>query len=351
MLMRFVAARSSPEVSPRDSTGAAEVVPQAFPSFHERPPWIGCDLQTLRNFLCGGPPELSGGERLLLPMPDGDRLAARLDRPAVAELSTPLVVLVHGLAGSESSQNAIATARRLVHEGWTVLRLNLRGSEPSRPTSSGRYHAGKTEDLAAAIRALPPKLVQRGVFLVGHSLGGNLVLKFLGEGGHDLPVLAAAAVSTPLDLAGTCARMMEPRNCLYHRHMLRAMKIEAMAEGAELTTAERASIAAARNVYEFDDMFVAPRFGYRGALDYYEANEARRYLGGIRRPTLIIHALDDPWIPSACYTTVDWARLPRIETALTPHGGHLGFHGLDSPAPWHDRMIARWLAKQADKSR
>ena len=129
------------------------------PPFRERPPWLGADLQTLRNLICGGPPELSGGERLLLRMPDGDRLAARLDRPTDL-VAAPLVVLVHGLAGSEASRHGVAATRYLVDQGWPVLRLNLRGSLPSRPTSAGRYHAGKTEDLAEALRPLPPDLTQ-----------------------------------------------------------------------------------------------------------------------------------------------------------------------------------------------
>jgi len=316
-----------------------------LPLFRERAPWFGGDLQTLRNIVCGGPRELPGGERLLLAMPDGDRLAARLDRPA-ADTGAPLIVLAHGLAGSEASHHGVATARHLVGQGWPALRLNLRGSAPSRPTSGGRYHAGRTEDLAAALRGLPADLMRHGVVLIGHSLGGNLVLKFVGEGGHGLPVRAAVAVSTPIDLAATCARMMAPRNFAYHRYMLAGMKREALAPGAALTTAERAAIAGARNVYEFDDLFVAPHFGYRGAQDYYEANAAKNFLAGAKLPTLILHALDDPWIPADCYAAIDWSRLPTIETALTPGGGHMGFHGADSLTPWHDRVTAEWLAQK-----
>jgi uncharacterized protein len=346
MLTPASAASHSANVPPTGATASGEDLSMAFPGFRERPPWIGCDLQTLRNFLSGDPTELPGGERLWLAMRDGDKLAARLDRPIVLEQSKPLVVVVHGLAGCESSYDTVATARHLISEGYNVLRLNLRGSEPSRVASTGRYHAGRTEDLEAALRALPIELARRGIVLVGHSLGGNVVLKFMGEGGYGLPVLAAAAISTPLDLARTCARMMERRNLPYHRHMLRAMKVEALAESAALTSAERATIASVRNVYEFDDKFVAPHFGYRDAPDYYEANRSGRFLPGIKMPTLIVHALDDPWIPSACYTTIDWSRLPMIETALTPNGGHLGFHGVGSPTPWHDRVTALWLEKQ-----
>lgn len=317
-----------------------------FPYFRQRFPWIGADLQTLRNMIAPSQPGPPGeGERLLLPVSGGDRLAARLDRPADAG-SRPLIVLVHGLTGSEASINVRATAGRLHADGWSVLRLNLRGAGPSRPLSRGRYHAGRTEDLAEALRALPSALLQNGVVLVGHSLGGNLVLKFLGEGARDLPVLGGAVVSTPLDLAETCVRMLAPRNAVYQRYLLTDMKSEALAAGDALSTSQRSAIAGARSVFEFDDRFIAPLFGYRDAEDYYRSNSSRALLPGVTLPTLVVHALDDPWIPRTCYDAVDWARLPTVETALSPHGGHLGFHGVGSPVPWHDRVMSAWLREK-----
>jgi uncharacterized protein len=316
-----------------------------FPPFRERAPWFGADLQTVRNILAPKPADRPGGERLLLPVSEGDRLAARLDRPAAPD-ERPLVVLVHGLTGSEASVNIVATTRRLVDDGWRVLRLNLRGAGPSQETCLGRYHAGRTQDLAAALGALPAPLLRRGAILLGHSLGGNLVLKYMGEDVFDAPVLGAAVVSTPLDLAATCARMMAPRNTVYHLYMLREMKREALAAGAALTTAHRAAVAGARSVFEFDDAFVAPMFGYRDAPEYYARNSAQGFLPRIRLPTLVVHALDDPWIPGACYECVDWRNIPAIETALSPHGGHLGFHGEGSPTPWHDRIVTAWLRER-----
>lgn len=300
-------------------------------------------MQTVRNILLPRPGELPGGERLLLPMPDGDRLAGRLDRPA-HPCERPLVVLVHGLTGTEASVNVMRTAQHLVREGWPVLRLNLRGSALSRPTSKGRYHAGRTEDLAEALRQLPPELVRRGVALIGHSLGGNLVLKFMGEGPGDAPVLGAVAVSTPLDLAAASLRIQSRRNAIYHLYLLNGLKSEALAPGAAVTSAQRAAIAAARTIWEFDDRFVAPCFGFQGAADYYERNSSGRFLRSIDRPTLVIHAMDDPWIPAADYGAVDWRSLPAVETAFARGGGHLGFHDRASRIGWHDRVTAAWLA-------
>lgn len=315
-----------------------------FPPFDQRAPWWGPDLQTIRNMLRPRPRELTGGERLLLPMRDGDSLAARLDLPAMSD-TRPLVVLVHGLTGTEASVNVVGTARHLVSEGWRVLRLNLRGSAFSRPTSAGRYHAGRTEDLAEALRQLPPALLSHGVVLVGHSLGGNLILKFMGESDHDAPVLAAVAVSTPIDLAATSQRIRAPRNIFYHRYLLNELKREALAPGAALTSAQRSAIAASRSIYEFDDRFVAPLFGFRGADDYYAQSAASHFLPGVERQTLVVHAMDDPWIPWGCYAAIDWRRLPTTDTAFSPRGGHLGFHGADSRVAWHDRVTAAWLAR------
>lgn len=317
---------------------------EPLPPFLERAPWWGPDLQTVRNLLVPAPRELEGGERLLIPLPDGDRLSARLDRPASVS-RRPLVVLVHGLAGSEESINIVNTARRLVEDGWRVLRLNLRGSELSRPTSSGRYHAGKTEDLAAALRGLPEAGLSEEIVLVGHSLGANLVLKFMGEGWRDPPVLGAVAVSTPLDLAAASKRIQAPRNAIYHAYLLDALKREAAAPNASVSAAQRAAIAGARSIYEFDDRFVAPCFGFRDANDYYDQNSSRHFLHGVDRPTLVVHAMDDPWIPAESYAAIDWARLANVETAFTPRGGHLGFHGRGSRTGWHDLVTAAWLKR------
>jgi predicted alpha/beta-fold hydrolase len=155
MMTRF-AARSALKACAATSHFESANASGTFPIFRERPPWIGRDLQTMRNFLLGAAPELPGGERLWLALEDGDKLAARLDRAAPGRAEKPLVVIVHGLAGSESSHNTVVTARHLVSEGFRALRLNLRGSEPSQPSSSDRYHAGKTEDLSGALRSLRP---------------------------------------------------------------------------------------------------------------------------------------------------------------------------------------------------
>ncbi len=318
-----------------------------FPPFRPRLPWLGGDLQTLRNYLRARPPELAGwpGRRLELALADGsgDRLAAMLHRPEAPD-GRPLSVLIHGLTGCEDSSYIRASARHLLGLGYPVLRLSLRGAGPSGPLCRFRYHAGRSEDLRdvlAALARLAPDLFAGGLLLVGYSLGANMLLKFLAEHGGRFPVLAAAAVSAPIDLKAAQLRLMAPRNALYHRYLLARMKAETLA-GAALSAPERRAVARARSVYQFDDGFVAPVGGFADAEDYYRRCSARRFLDAVAVPTLVVHARDDPWIPAAAYDAVDWRANPRLTPLLPAAGGHVGFHGRGARAAWHDRCITNF---------
>jgi predicted alpha/beta-fold hydrolase len=320
-----------------------------LPEFAPRAPWWGADLQTLRNFICRPRHGVPGVEqRLILPLADGsgDRLAGLLNTPIetspIETSRRPLIVLVHGLCGCERSTYMLRTATHLVGEGYSTLRLNLRGAGPTRPLCRFQYHAGRSQDLRDALAALPHEAARHGVVLIGYSLGGSLVLKLMGEGAPPM-VRAAVSVSAPIDLAATSHRMRAPRNGAYHRYILRSMKLEALAPGAELSPEERRVIETARSVYEVDDRFTARRDGHAGAEPYYAANSAQRFLPMIDRPTVVLYALDDPWIPAAAYQMVDWAANRALRPLLPQYGGHIGFHGTGDAVPWHDRIIGRFL--------
>ncbi len=330
----------------------------AAPPFAERPPWWGGDLQTVRNVLVPwARPDLGRyrARRLGLAMADGsgDRLSAVENRPAADE-GRALVVLVHGLTGCAESAYMVSAAAYLLGCGWPVLRLDLRGAGASLGRCRQLYHAGRSEDLRDALAALvdlEPALVERGILLVGFSLGGNMLLKFLAEHVRGLPVLAAASVSAPIDLAAASRRIAAPRNRLYQRYILARMKVEALALGDVLTPGERSAIAAADSVRTFDDTFVAPRIGFAGADEYYAQCGAARFLDGISTPTLVIHARNDPWIPAEAYLRRDWARNPALSVLLPDGGGHVGFHGRGSPVPWHERCIGAFFAERTGDQR
>lgn len=320
---------------------APQSVKVAFLRFQERGPWFGGDLQTLRNFFARrfgrGPGDLAG-ERLLLPLSDGGGLAARL---TPGEGGRPLAVLIHGLTGCETATNMVHAARHLNDLGFPVLRLNLRGSEPSKSTAAGHYHAGRTEDLRDALAGLDPALTASGLLLMGFSLGGNMLLKFLAEHGGDFPVRAAVAVSTPIDLAESAARLMRGRNAIYQGWLLRRMK-DQWAD-TPLSGDPESALREARSIVEFDHRIVAPVNGFRGAGEYYAQCSAKAYLADIRVPALLIHARNDPWIGTGPYDDYDWSANPNLGLLMAPGGGHVGFHDTQGRTPWHCVCAGRFF--------
>ena len=303
-------------------------------------PWWGGDLQTIRNYALSIDHALPSraAQQMIVPLQDGsgDRLVASLHVPEEGR-ARPLVVLIHGISGNERSCYMVVAAAYFLARGHAVLKVNLRGAGPSRPYCRGHYHAGLTADLATVLDRLDPQLTRNGVLPIGFSLGGNLLLKFLGEAGRHSPVRRAATVSAPLDLARSCRSLMRWRNYLYHRYILTHLKRNCTAPGAELSEAERKAILGAGTLWQFDHEFTAQRHGYAGAQEFYDANSSQNFLGGIRTETLLIHAQDDPFVPVAPYLEHTWSKLPKLIPLLPRSGGHLGFH--DPLGVWHLRQI------------
>ncbi len=332
---------------PDDLEGARRVTAEQHPPlFHPRAPWWGGDLQTLRNWLVPGEPELPGtSERLILPLGDGsgDRLAAMLDTPGHPG-EGPLVVMLHGLTGCEDSAYIRASAAFHLNRRRRVLRLNLRGAGPSRPVCGGHYHAGCASDIRDALTMLDSTLVSQGLVLIGFSLGGNVLINLMAGQAAELPVRGLATVSAPIEPAQAARRLMARRNTVYHAWLLSRMKKESTAAGARLSEAERAAIHQARTIRDYDDGFIAPRNGFSGADDYYAGTAGARVARNIRVPTLMIHARDDPWIPADPYEALEKRCPPNIRVILSPGGGHVGFHASGHAETWHDRCLDAFLA-------
>lgn len=320
------------------------------PPFQPRFPWISADLQTLRNNILMQRADLSQWpeRRIWIDLNDGtgDELAAMIHTNPSHE-TKPLCVLIHGLTGCEDSYYLRRTACHFLGLGYPVLRLNLRGAGASRERCRGNYNAGRSADLAAALTALKiakPELVENGLLLIGYSLGGNMLLKFLAEYGTDFPIRAAATVSAPIDLRATNTRFMRPRNRLYQWHMLRNLKQDVLTPPSDVTPEERELIQRTRSVYEFDEAFVAPRNGFASAYEYYDASSAARFMPAISLPTLLVHSLDDPIVAPEPYAHFPWNENSYLVPALHARGGHVGFHNRHNPIPWHDQVMTEFFA-------
>lgn len=257
---------------------------------------------------------------------------------------SPLLLLLHGLEGSSRSHYMIGLARLALTRGWRTVSLNFRSCSDELNLLPRFYHSGDTGDLDAVAGLLAER--EPGVRLgaVGFSLGGNVLLKWLGEREHEAPgyVLGAVAVSVPFDLAA-CTRLLDRgfRRALYTENFLKGMrdkvrrKAERLGAFVDVTAATRA-----RTFGEYDEVVTAPLNGFASALDYWTRASSGPYLGRIRRPTLLISARDDPFVPPDALPDV--RRLPPNVIAEFPtRGGHAGF--IDG-APWR---ATSWAERRA----
>ena len=282
-------------------------------------------------------------------MADGssDRLSGTLEDPMLAAEESPLVVLIHGLTGCEDSDYMRESARFHLARGRPVLRLNMRGAGPTRHLARNYYHAGCADDIQSVLDGLDAALTGHGLFLVGYSLGGNVLLNWLGRAEKKYPIIGAATVSAPIEPREACRRMMKPRNALYHRFLLERMKQDVLASCA-LSSSERWNVERAENIFAFDNDWVAPRNGFLDAMDYYEKTAGAQFVRSIATPTLMVHARNDPWIPVYPYLLLKRRDLPQVEILLSKSGGHLGFHERGHSETWHDRSIDAFIQNLVD---
>jgi predicted alpha/beta-fold hydrolase len=314
-----------------------------------RPPWWcrGAHVQTLWAPLLRRP-EPGPIRRQRLELEDGDflDLAWSASRPAGAPRG--LALLLHGLEGSLRSPYAAGLLRTLQGRGWRACLMHFRGcsGEPNRLRRG--YHSGETGDLAAVTRYLAQKEPSLPLVLVGFSLGGNVLLKWLGELGatrtppphHDLR--AAVAVSVPYSLGAVASRLDTGLSRLYRRYLVRRLQRSYRRKFIRRNDAPAAleQLPTLSTFRRFDDRVTAPLHGFAGVDDYYRRCSSRRYLRHIRVPTLLLHAADDPFMsPDVIPREGELATAVRLE--VSAHGGHVGF--VYGRAPWRPRY---WLEER-----
>ena len=279
--------------------------------------------------------------RQRLELPDGDFV----DVDWVGERG-PIVVVLHGLGGSSDSHYVRGILRAIARQGWRGALMHFRGcsGEPNRLPRG--YHAGETGDLDFFIQRLNQDQPRTPLAVIGYSLGGNVLLKWLGERGAAAPVRAAVAVSTPFDLANAAARVHQGLSRIYELRMLRSLKEVMLDKTAQrILPWDDKAIAAIRSLWEFDDRITAPLHGFQDADDYYARATCRPYLSAIAVPNLVIHAADDPFMsPTVVPGEEDLSAATRLE--LSRHGGHVGFVAGEPWAPryWLEMRIPAFLS-------
>lgn len=297
--------------------------------------------------------------REVLATPDGDELVVDwLEGPA----ASPVLVVLHGLEGSSRSAYVQGLARMARGRGWRAAAMNFRSCarDPDRP---GRwipnrrprlYHSGETGDLDFLLRVLAARDPGATLVAAGVSLGGNVLVKWLGENPGQDVVRGAAAVSTPYDLAAGARHLEKGLGRFYTAGLLATLRVKAEEAARRFPEAaariDLARARAARTFWEFDEAATAPLHGFAGADDYYARSSSLSYLPRVKTPTLCLSASDDPFLPSEVLERARRAASPSVRLAVLEAGGHAGF--VAGPAPWRARYwaeesVVAWLAQAA----
>ena len=268
-----------------------------------------------------------------LDTPDGDFLELH---HLSGQADSPLLVLLHGLEGSLRSHYIQGLLEQASSKGWRAVVLIFRSCGDSLNRTRRFYHSGETTDLDFTIGHLSSSYPEAPLILAGISLGGNVLLKYLGERGDTVSprILAAAAVSVPYDLARSADHIDKGFAKVYQRSFIRSLQSKAIAkldQFPDLVPRER--IRSIRSMRDFDNSITAPLHGFRNADDYYSKSSALGWLHRIRVDTLLLGAVDDPFLPSQVLDDVrSVAKLnPFLNLQFLPHGGHVGFVGGTNP--------------------
>lgn len=313
-------------------------MPKPFPESFEPAWWCrGQHLQTIAGAFFRPKPRFVF-QRKRFETPDGDFLdvdflpADRLPQ----KNNTPLVLILHGLEGSSQAPYVQTLLAALQKHGADAAAVNMRMCSGEANRLKQTYHSGKTEDLDFLVRQCRKEFPGREIYLVGYSIGGNIVLKWLGEKGiaAQRQVLKAAAVSVPYDLAQSVAALDQGFNgAVYTRRLLGRLKKKMAAKQKIFPDAvayER--IKGCKTFKAFDELVTAPLNGFLDAEDYWEKSSCKPFLQNIKVPTLLIHAQDDPFFPGPLLPHEEIKKSMFLQTLFVPSGGHVGF--IAGPWPW-----------------
>jgi predicted alpha/beta-fold hydrolase len=276
-------------------------------------------------------------------LPDGDFV----DVDWLGSAGAPIVVVLHGLEGSIESPYAASLLRSLSHAGFRGALLHFRGcsGEPNRLPRA--YHSGDTAHLEHFLGLLEAREPGVPRAAVGYSLGGNALLKWLGESGDATRLATAIAVSVPFDLERCAAAMDRGFSRVYQKQLIDRMQRNARVKARVVPGFPTYPDHEVSSFRRFDDKLTAPLHGFADAADYYARCSSRRFLRGIRTPTLILHAADDPFMdPSVVPTAAELA--PAVTLELAARGGHVGFIAGPwwRPHRWVDRRVVAHLRER-----
>ncbi|CAH9018269.1 hydrolase [Candidatus Nitrosacidococcus sp. I8] len=277
-----------------------------------------------------------------LELPDGDFL----DLTWSGQGKSPIVVILHGLEGSYRSRYASGILAAIAHQGWRGVLMHFRGcsGEPNRLNRG--YHSGDTADFQTVLNILQEREPNTPLAAIGYSLGGNVLLKWLGTQIKQNYLKSAVGISVPFDLQQAAQQLAQKDSKIYQISLIRVLKHSMHRKFSNKNCPF--NLKALRKVQtfeEFDNLVTAPLHGFRDAYDYWQQSSCKQFLAKIKTPTLILHSKDDPFLPqTAIPSEADLSDSVQLE--LSQQGGHVGF--VSGSFPWNmeywlDQRIIRFL--------
>lgn len=291
--------------------------------------WLpGPHLQTMYPTLLRRPIPLDiTTERLELP--DGDFLD--LVWTNNIDNKRPIVIMLHGISGSIHAHYVRGMLKQMVNAGWIGVLMHFRGCSGAPNRLPRCYHSGDTQDLAYTVELIRTRFPKQKLAAIGFSLGGSVLLKWLGETGDINPLAAAVAVSVPFEFEKAANQVNTGLARIYQWYMLRDIRNRLLKKYSAVNSpVPKQAILTARNFWEFDDKVTAPLHGFTDASDYYRRTSSRQFLRNIAIPTLIIHAADDPLMTKEVISTLKELS-PNLTLEVSNRGGHLGFVAGNNP--------------------
>ncbi len=285
-------------------------------------------------------------DRKVVQLPDGDKLAVAVTTPSGWKPTDLTVVLVHGLCGSQRSPNLIRMVKRLAPKKIRCVRYNMRGCGAGKGLAKHIYHSGRSEDLFEVLQVLKKEHPESPIVLIGFSLGGNIVLKLVGEMnviGHQY-LKGVIAVSPPVDLYSSVQMIGDEANGFYERYFYKLLRSDVHYRHRKFRDLPKVKLPKTLKLYEFDQIYTAPLCGFKDAMDYYNKCSAAHVVEDIQIPCRILLAEDDPIISPS---SLDRYTLPsNVSVFKTKKGGHMGYLG--SPGSekgfhWLDSLLVDWV--------
>ncbi len=295
---------------------------------------------------CGLSTNLMPTSQIIIPLPDGDKLCCEISTPSQWKTCDPTVLMIHGLGGSHRSLYLQRLVPKLLEMNHRVIRVNLRGCGTGEHLARLTYHGGVSDDILHVLNKIKQMTPLSPITLLGFSLGGNIILKLIGELGSDAEqyISQALLVCPAVDLFDSAQRIDLPQNRFYQKYYLKMLQTQVQRRYHMFSDLPKINIKEAKRLMDFDEKYTSVIWNFSSALDYYDKCSSSKLVANIKVPCNILYAEDDPVVNPQTIESADWPK--NVNLWRTTRGGHMGFVGYVGGGygfRWMDYQVIKFI--------